>query len=271
VKSTGAARKAPAKPKAAPPAKAKAPARPKPAATRSAPAPKPRAAPKAAAKPAPKRSAAATTPKAAPKPAAKAAPKRSAAAAKPKSAAGAAPKAAPKPAAPAKAPTPRAAAKPPAKAPAAPRPARAARAPRQKVEPALLDRLVAAATRSLEDDKAENLVVLDVTGRADYADRLVIATGLADRQIQAMATHLEDAFEKEGLKLRRDAIQGSPDWVLIDCGDLVVHLFKPEARALYALERMWGPDSPAAPGAQDDRTPLPDDGGGSTATEEDDE
>ncbi len=114
-------------------------------------------------------------------------------------------------------------------------------------------------------------MVLDVTGRADYADRLVIATGLADRQITAMATHLQDAFEKEGLKLRRDAIQGSPEWVLIDAGDLVVHLFKPEARGLYALERMWGPDSPA-PDAPADRTPLPDDGlGGSTATEDDDE
>ena len=73
---------------------------------------------------------------------------------------------------------------------------------------------------------------------------MVIATGLAERQIQAMATHLEDALDKVGLKLRRDAIQGSPDWVLIDAGDMVVHLFKPEARATYALERMWGPDSP---------------------------
>jgi ribosome silencing factor RsfS/YbeB/iojap len=138
------------------------------------------------------------------------------------------------------------------------------------VEPALLDRLVEAARKSLEDDKAEAITVLDVTGRADYADRLVIATGLADRQIQAMATHLEDAFEKEGLKLRRDSIQASPDWVLIDAGDLVIHLFKPEARALYALERMWGPDSPSAEAA--DRTPLPDDGGGgSTASEADEE
>jgi ribosome silencing factor RsfS/YbeB/iojap len=113
--------------------------------------------------------------------------------------------------------------------------------------------------------------VLDVTGRADYADRLVIATGLADRQIQAMASHLEDAFEKEGLKLRRDATQASSDWVLIDAGDLVVHLFKPEARALYALERMWGPESPGAEPPQD-RAALPDDGtGGSTAAEDDEE
>lgn len=165
---------------------------------------------------------------------------------------------------------PKAPARPAAKpeAPAAPRPTRAKRTPRQKVELAQLDRLVNAARKSLEDDKAENILVLDVTGRADYADRLVIATGLADRQIQAMAKHLEEAFGKEGLKLRRDAIQASPDWVLIDCGDLVVHLFKPEARALYALERMWGPDSPAA---QDRAAVLPDDGGGSTASESDDE
>jgi ribosome silencing factor RsfS/YbeB/iojap len=153
----------------------------------------------------------------------------------------------------------------------APRPVRAHTARPPKVAPALLDRLVIAAVKSLEDDKAENVVVLDVTGRADYADRLVIATGLVDRQIQAMASHLEDAFEKEGLKLRRDAIQASPDWVLIDAGDLVIHLFKPEARGLYRLERMWGPEAPT-PDVPEDRTPLPDDGvSGSTASEQDDE
>jgi ribosome silencing factor RsfS/YbeB/iojap len=214
-------------------------------------------APKAAAKAAPK-----AAPKAVAKP--KAAPKTTKATAKPT------PKAVPK-AAPKATPQLKASATAAAKrtTPAAPRPARPSRARAPKVAPALLERLVAAARKSLEDDKAENLVVLDVTGRADYADRLVIATGLADRQIQAMAAHLEDAFEKEGLKLRRDAIQASPDWVLIDAGDLVVHLFKPEARGLYGLERMWGPDSPAP---DQDRTPLPDDGaGGSTATEDDDE
>lgn len=105
--------------------------------------------------------------------------------------------------------------------------------------------MVAAARKSLEDDKAEDIVVLDVTGRSSFTDRMIIATGLADRQIQAMATHLEQALEKVGKKLKRDAIQASPDWVLIDCGDLVVHLFKPEARETYALERMWGPQSPA--------------------------
>jgi ribosome silencing factor RsfS/YbeB/iojap len=111
--------------------------------------------------------------------------------------------------------------------------------------PDRLERLVAAARTSLEDDKAEDILVLDVADRASFTDRMIIATGLVERQLQAMATHLREALEKEGLRLRRDAVQGSPDWVLIDAGDLVVHLFRPEARAMYALERMWGPESPA--------------------------
>jgi len=135
--------------------------------------------------------------------------------------------------------------KAPAGVDALPRPARS-RARRQKVEPSKLEALVDAARKSLEDDKAEDVVVLDVTGRADYADRLIIATGLVDRQLQAMATHLDEAFEKAGLKLSRNAVQASPDWVLIDAGDLVVHLFRPETRALYGLEKMWGPESPGA-------------------------
>lgn len=132
---------------------------------------------------------------------------------------------------------------PAAKSPAPPRPARRTRPP--KVAPDRLALLVEAARKSLEDDKAEDVLVLDVTGRADYADRLIIATGLVDRQIQAMATHVVEALEQNGLQLRRDAVQASPDWVLIDALDLVIHLFKPEARALYGLERMWGPDSPS--------------------------
>jgi ribosome silencing factor RsfS/YbeB/iojap len=74
---------------------------------------------------------------------------------------------------------------------------------------------VDAARKSLEDDKAENIVVLDVTGRADYTDRLIIATGQVERQLQAMAAHLDEALGKAGLHLRRDAVQASPDWVLM--------------------------------------------------------
>ena len=115
----------------------------------------------------------------------------------------------------------------------------AARAP---AEPSLLERAVTVITASLEDDKAEDIVVLDLAGRAAFADRMVIATGLADRQISAMATHLEEHIGKAGLGRVQIEGAGGSDWVLIDVGDVIVHLFKPEARALYGLERMWGSD-----------------------------
>jgi ribosome silencing factor RsfS/YbeB/iojap len=95
---------------------------------------------------------------------------------------------------------------------------------------------------SLEDDKAEEIVTLDLAGRAAFADRMVIATGLADRQISAMATHLEEKLREIGIRRVQIEGAGGSDWVLIDAGDIVVHLFKPDSRALYALEKMWGPE-----------------------------
>ena len=86
-------------------------------------------------------------------------------------------------------------------------------------------------------------MALDLVGRAAFADRMVIATGLADRQITAMAQHLEQKLAEAGLRRVRIEGAGGSDWVLIDAGDIVVHLFKPEARALYALERMWGTEA----------------------------
>ncbi|HTU54041.1 MAG TPA: ribosome silencing factor [Acetobacteraceae bacterium] len=111
---------------------------------------------------------------------------------------------------------------------------------RKAKEATALDAVQAAIVQSLEDDKAENLVTLDLVGRASFADRMVIATGLADRQIATMARHLEEKLKALGFG--RLAIEGRPgsDWVLVDAGDIVVHLFKPEARSHYALERMWG-------------------------------
>jgi ribosome silencing factor RsfS/YbeB/iojap len=93
---------------------------------------------------------------------------------------------------------------------------------------------------SLEDDKAENVIVLDLAGRAAFTDRMIIATGLADRQITAMATHLQEKLRDAGVGRVPIEGAGGSDWVLIDAGDIVVHLFKPEARELYALEKMWG-------------------------------
>ena len=105
-----------------------------------------------------------------------------------------------------------------------------------------LERMQAVIVESLESDKAEEVVTLDLAGRASFTDRMVIATGLADRQISAMALHLEEKLAEIGIKRVQTEGSGGSDWVLIDAGDIIVHLFKPEARALYALEKMWGPD-----------------------------
>jgi len=128
-----------------------------------------------------------------------------------------------------------------------------ARPPRERAEADRLDQLQGIIVESLEADKAEGVLALDLAGRASFADRMVIATGLADRQIAAMATHLEERLHEAGLKrIQIEGANGS-DWVLIDAGDIIIHLFKPDARALYALERMWGPDLDPEP--QDSPTP----------------
>ena len=109
-----------------------------------------------------------------------------------------------------------------------------------KTEPSELDKLQTVIVGSLEDDKAENVVTLDLAGKASFCDRMVIATGLADRQIAAMAEHLSEKLHKAGLARVQVEGAGGADWMLIDAGDIIVHLFKPEARAMYGLERMWG-------------------------------
>ena len=121
-------------------------------------------------------------------------------------------------------------------------PRAAARKARPAPEPTRLDQLQTVIVGSLEDDKAEDVVTLDLAGKATFCDRMVIATGLADRQISAMAAHLEEKLHEVGLKRILIEGAGGSDWVLIDAGDIIVHLFKPDARALYALEKMWGAD-----------------------------
>lgn len=77
---------------------------------------------------------------------------------------------------------------------------------------------------------------------------MVIATGLADRQIAAMAEHLSEKLAEAGVKrVQIEGAQGS-DWVLIDAGDIIVHIFRPEIRARYNLEKMWGVDFHEVPG-----------------------
>jgi ribosome-associated protein len=89
------------------------------------------------------------------------------------------------------------------------------------------------------DKKAVGLEILDVAGRVDYADFLVIMTGRSDRHAQALAQGIEEALKKKGV--RPVAVEGLPhgSWVLMDFGDVVVHVFQDEARQLYDIEGLW--------------------------------
>jgi ribosome-associated protein len=92
----------------------------------------------------------------------------------------------------------------------------------------------------LDQDQAQELVTIPLEGKSSIADHMVIASGRSTRQVAAMATKLAERLKKEGHGSPR--IEGLPaaDWVLIDAGDVVVHLFRPEVRSFYNLERMWG-------------------------------
>lgn len=100
--------------------------------------------------------------------------------------------------------------------------------------------------KSLDDDKAQDIVVIDLGGKTSIADFMVIASGSSQRQVGAMADHLKEQLKGKGVQ--GIAIEGANqcDWVLIDTGDIIVHLFRPEVREFYNLEKMWGVPSPSA-------------------------
>ena len=102
------------------------------------------------------------------------------------------------------------------------------------------DRLHALVLSQLDDDQAQDLVTIPLAGKSSIADHMVIASGRSTRQVAAMAQKLGEKIKQGGFGNAR--IEGLPaaDWVLIDAGDVVVHLFRPEVRSFYNLERMWG-------------------------------
>ncbi len=99
-------------------------------------------------------------------------------------------------------------------------------------------------TASLDDDKAEDVVVIELEGKASFADYMVIATGRSDRQVGAMADHLIRKLKAEGVAQVPAEGRQRGDWVLLDSGDIVVHLFKTETRSFYNLEKLWS-DEPS--------------------------
>ena len=106
--------------------------------------------------------------------------------------------------------------------------------------------LLALVRRSLDDDKAEDVVVIDLKGKSAFADYMVIASGRSNRQVVAIAEHLADRLKQAGHGYIPVEGKQTGDWVLADAGDVVVHIFRPEPRAFYALEKMWALENEVA-------------------------
>ena len=98
---------------------------------------------------------------------------------------------------------------------------------------------------SLEDDKAEDIVTIPLAGKSEMADHMVIATGRSSRQVSAISEKLVDRLKQEAGLVARTEGRDLGDWVLIDAGDVIVHVFRPEVRDFYQLEKMWMPQAAA--------------------------
>lgn len=112
------------------------------------------------------------------------------------------------------------------------------RAQNSNVPTLLLDAII----HSLEDDKAEDITVIDLAGKSTIADHMVIVSGRSKRHVGAIADHLMRTLKEGGFG--RQQAEGLPqaDWVLIDAKDAIIHIFRPEVRSYYHLEKMWQAD-----------------------------
>ena len=103
--------------------------------------------------------------------------------------------------------------------------------------------------RSLDDDQAQDVVTIPLSGKSNIADHMVIASGRSTRQVASMAQKLSERIKQDlGRTVRIEGLPGA-DWVLIDADDVIVHIFRPEVRSCYNLERMWGFEGDSAPAA----------------------
>lgn len=102
-----------------------------------------------------------------------------------------------------------------------------------------LARALETALRSLEDSKAENIVSIDIQGKSPLADYMIVASGRSHRHVTAVADHLLRALKEGGFGSARVEGLAGADWVLIDAGDIIIHVFRPEVREFYNIEKMW--------------------------------
>ena len=94
-------------------------------------------------------------------------------------------------------------------------------------------------TVSLDDDKAQKVVIIDLRGKTAIADYMIVASGTSQRQVVTMAEHLREKLKSFGIKSISVEGLSQGDWVLIDGGDVIIHLFRPEIREFYDLEKLW--------------------------------
>ncbi|SDN54529.1 ribosome-associated protein [Lutimaribacter pacificus] len=108
------------------------------------------------------------------------------------------------------------------------------------------DALLTSILSSLESDKAEDIVQIDLRGKSSIGDYMIVCSGRSSRQVTAIAEKLVERLKEEfGIPVRTEGKE-TGDWVLIDTGDVVVHVFRPEVREFYQLEKMWLPNHPAS-------------------------
>ena len=101
------------------------------------------------------------------------------------------------------------------------------------------NKLLEIVLKTLDADKAENVIAIDLSAKSPMADYMVVASGRSNRHVSAIAEHLTEELKKHGINGRAEGLpQG--DWVLVDAMDVIVHVFRPEVRAFYNLEKMWG-------------------------------
>jgi len=105
--------------------------------------------------------------------------------------------------------------------------------------------LLARILSSLDDDKAEDVVTIDLRGKSSVADYMVICSGRSSRQVSAIAEKLIERLKSEMGRACKVEGKDQGDWVLIDAADVVVHVFRPEVREFYQLEKMWMPSGEA--------------------------
>ena len=108
---------------------------------------------------------------------------------------------------------------------------------------AISERILAAVLKSLDEDKGEDVVQINLRGKSEMGDYMVIASGRSSRQVVSIAEKLSEKIKHEfGIVSKTEGKDGG-DWVLVDTGDVIVHVFRPEVREFYQLEKMWQPGS----------------------------